>query len=152
MGHSGTGVVEDMNAGVNILSCGTSNPGKIVSWDKIIESVNEWFTLDAHKIYVDSCATYHSSFLRWMLGNVHQVSTVLQVNYNDGVSTSDEKRFFGLLDFWLNGQGITNIISIPLLDKDEYVIDYKTNRDWVVTTPEGKTISFQKDVGMCKGI
>ena len=32
MGHSGTGVVEDMNAGVNILSCGTSNPGKIMSW------------------------------------------------------------------------------------------------------------------------
>ena len=31
VGHSGTGVVEDMNAGVNILSCGTSNPGKIVS-------------------------------------------------------------------------------------------------------------------------
>ena len=106
--------MEDMNAGVNILSCGTSNPGKIVSWDKIIESVNEWFTLDAHKIYVDSCATYHSSFLRWMLGNVHQVSTVLQVNYNDGVSTSDEKRFFGLLDlgiwYWNENKKVTKVL------------------------------------------
>ena len=32
VGHSDTGVVEDMNAGVNLLSRGTSNPSKLVSW------------------------------------------------------------------------------------------------------------------------
>ena len=58
VGHSDTEVVEDMNAGVNLLSRGTSNPGKRVSWDKSTESVNKRFTLDAHKLYLDSCATY----------------------------------------------------------------------------------------------
>ena len=89
VGHSDTGVVEDMNAGVNLLSHGTSNLGKSVSWDKSTEIFNKWFTLDAHKLYLESCATYHSSFVIWMLGNVHQVSTVLQGDSNAGVSTSD---------------------------------------------------------------
>ena len=94
VGHSDTGVVEDMNAGIHLLSRGTSNPGKQVSWDKITEIVSKRFTLDAHKLYLDSCATYHSSFVIWLLGNVHQVRTVLQGNCNAGVSTSDEKGFF----------------------------------------------------------
>ena len=97
VGHSDTGVVEDMNAGVNIFSRGISNTNKSVLWDKSTESVNKRFTLDAHKLYLDSCATYYSSFVRWMLGNVNQVSTILQGNCNTGVSTSDEK------DFWPMG-------------------------------------------------
>ena len=152
VGHSDTGVVEDMNAVVNILSQETSNSGKRVSWDKSIKSVNKRFTLDAHKLYLDSCATYHSSFVMYMLGNVHQASTVLQGNCNSVISTSDEKGFFGLWDFWLNEQGIANLLSIPQLEKYGYVINYTTNRDWVVTTPERKTVMFQKDVDMCKGM
>ena len=45
-----------------------------------------------------------------------------------------------------------NLIYIPQLEKDEYVIYYNTNRDWIVTTPEGKTLFSQKYVGMCKRI
>ena len=71
----------------------------------------------------------------WMLGNRHLVSTVLQGNCNAGVSTSDEKGFFGLWDFCLNELDIENLLSIPQLEKYGYVIDYNTNRDWVVTTP-----------------
>ena len=82
-----------MNVRVNLLSCGTYNTGKSVSWDKSTESVNKQFTLDAHKLYLHICEMYHSLFVRWMLGNVNQVSTVLQGNCNAGVSTSDEKAF-----------------------------------------------------------
>ena len=57
---------------------------------------------------------------------------------------------FGLWDFWLNEQGIANLISIPQLQKDGYIIDYNTKRDWVVTKPEVKTLLFQKYLGMCK--
>ena len=31
-----------------------------------------------------------------------------------------------------------------------FTINYKTKRDWVVTTPEGKEIMFKKDTGKCK--
>ena len=41
---------------------------------------------------------------------------------------------------------------IPQLEKDGYIIDYKSKRDWSVTTPEGKTLLFKKYVGMCKGM
>ena len=123
VGHSDTGVVEYMNAGVNLLSRGTYNPGKRLSLDKSTESVNKRFTLDAYKLYLDSCTTYHSLFVGWVLGNVHQVNTVLQGNCNTGVSTSDEKVFFGLWGFWINEQGIANLLSIPHLEKDGYVID-----------------------------
>ena len=87
-----------------------------------------------------------------MLGNVHPVSTVLQVNFNAGVSTSDEKGFFGLCDLWLNEQVIANLLSITQLEKDGYGIDHNTNRDLVVTTPEEKTLLSKKDVGMCEEI
>ena len=83
---------------------------------------------------------------------MHQVSTVLQGNYNAVVSTSYEKGLFGICDFCLNEQCIANLLSVPPHEKDGYVLDYITNCDWVVTTPEGKTIFFQKDVGMCNGI
>ena len=58
-----------------------------------------------------------------MLGNVHQFGTVLQGNCNAGVSTSYEKGFFGLWDFWLNEKGIANLLSITQLEKYEYVIE-----------------------------
>ncbi len=36
--------------------------------------------------------------------------------------------------------------------KDGFVVDYNTKQNWVVTTPQGKKIIFQKDTGMCKGM
>ena len=59
-------------------------------------------TLDWYKLYLDSCATYHSSFLRSLLHDVHEVKTVLQGNCNAGVSISKEKGYFGLWNFWIN--------------------------------------------------
>ena len=60
-----------------------------------------------------------------MVDNVHQVSTLLQGNCNAGVSTSDEKGFFGLWDFWINEQGIAKLLYIPQIEKDGNVIHYK---------------------------
>ena len=94
VGHSDTGVVEDINVRVNSLSRGTSNPGKEVSFSKKTERVSKRFTIDTHKLYFDSCAMYQFSFVIWMLGNVHQVSTVLKGNCNAGVSTPDENIFW----------------------------------------------------------
>ena len=91
-------------------------------------------------------------FVQILLNNVHEDITVLQGNYNAGVSTSKEKGYYYLMNFLLNEQGIANLLSIPQLEKDGYLIDYNTKRDWAVTTPEGKTLLFKKDVGMCKGM
>ena len=58
--HSDTGVVEDTNTGVNLLSRGTYNTGKKITFATKKEHVSKRFTLDAHKLYLDSCATHHS--------------------------------------------------------------------------------------------
>ena len=150
--HSDTGVVEDTNAGVNLLSRRTSNPGMKSYFAKNKKDVSKRFALDVHKLYLYSCATYHASYVRYMLGHLHQFITVLKGNCNAGVSTSDEKGFFGLWDFWINEQVIANLLSIPQLEKYGYGIDYNTKLNWVITTLEGKTLLFQKYVGMCKGI
>ena len=110
------------------------------------------FTLDPHKLYLDSCATYHSAFVRDMLCDVKTVGTVLQGNCNAGVSTSKEKGAYGLWSFWLNEKGIANLLSIPQLEKDGYTIDYNTKRNWVVTTPLGKCLLFKSDTGLCAGM
>ena len=51
------------------------------------------FTLDLHKLYLDSCATYHSVFVRWIIDDVKTVTTVMQGKCNVDVSTSNENGF-----------------------------------------------------------
>ena len=36
---------------------------------------------------------------------------------------------------WINPEGISNIISIPILDKSGYHVTYDTKEEWVVYTP-----------------
>ena len=52
------------------------------------------------------------------------------------------------MEFWYNPGGIANLLSIPALEASGYTIDYKTKRGtWLVTSPEGKVITFNTDVG-----
>ena len=49
---------------------------------------------------------------------------------------------------WLNRNDITNLLSIPQLEEDGYMIDYNTTRNWIVTTPGGMEIIFLWDIGL----
>ena len=66
-------------------------------------------TLDKWILYLDTCATYHSAFVDWMLSNVHTMNTVLRGNCNAGVTSTNVKGTYGLWEFWLNKQGIANL-------------------------------------------
>ena len=52
----------------------------------------------------------------------------------------------------LNEKGIANLISIPELEADGYVIKTDTNGEWQVVTPQGETIPFKRDKGICVGM
>ena len=99
---------------------------KKVSFATVENKPGKRFTLNPHNLYLDSCATYHSAFVRDMLSNVKTGNTVLQGQCNSGVSTSAEKGVYGQWAFWLNEKGIANLLSIPQLEKDGYTIDYNT--------------------------
>ena len=53
---------------------------------------------------------------------------------------------------WLNENGIANLISIPKLEADGYVVRTDTKGEWQVVTPKGETIPFNHDKGMCVGV
>ena len=91
---------------------------KKVSFATVENKPGKRFTLHPHKLYLDSCATYHSTFVRDMLSNSKIGNTVLQGQCNAGVSISQEKGVYGIWTFWLNKKGIANLLSIPQLEKD----------------------------------
>ena len=51
---------------------------------------------------------------------------------------------------WLNKNGIANLLCIPQLEQDGFVIYYNTKHNWTVTTPQGKEIMFRKDTSLCE--
>ena len=53
---------------------------------------------------------------------------------------------------WLNVRVIANLISVPMLEEAGYIVSSHTKKDWEVATPEGVTITFRRDTGICKGM
>ena len=49
-----------------------------VSFAYVQDKPAKRFMFDPHKLYLDSCATYHSAFVRDMLNDVKTIGTVLQ--------------------------------------------------------------------------
>ena len=48
-------------------------------------------------------------------------------NCNTGTTRITKKGFYGDLQVWLNKQGVANLISIPMLEKDGYSVSKTTN-------------------------
>ena len=82
------------------LDVGFSQVGTVIETKVFFATVEnkpgKRFTLHPNKLYLDSCATYHSAFVCNMLSNVKTGNTVLQGQCNAGVSTSAEKGVYGL--------------------------------------------------------
>ena len=50
----------------------------------------------------------------------------------------------------MNERGIANLLSVLILEEDGYIVSSHTKKEWEVTTPEGVTITFRRDTGICK--
>ena len=68
------------------------------------------------KLYLDSCATYHTVFTKWCLDNVHEVKAYLKGHCNTGVTICKEQGYYEVFKMRLNCNGIENLLlSIPQL-------------------------------------
>ena len=76
----------------------------------------------------------------------------MTVRYNAGTTFTKMKGTYGAFQVWLNKKGISNLISIPMPEASGYIVSNHTHTDWVVTTPEGKDINFNRDKGVCTGM
>ena len=110
------------------------------------------FTLDNWKCYLDICATYHTFFVGDFLDIVYSGKTAMNGSCNAGTVTTNTKGWYNEFKVWINERGISNLLSIPMLEDAGYIVSTHTKGDCVVTTPKGKKIVFKRDTGVCKGI
>jgi hypothetical protein len=105
-----------------------------------------------NKIFLDSCATNHTMFATEHLSGCHTTKTFLRQNCNAGSKLVNKMGTWRGIKFWINEDGIANLLSIPQLEKSGCIIRYLTGGKWEVLTPGGKIVTFEKDVGVCGGM
>ena len=66
------------------------------------EKPKERLRLSERKLFLDSCAAYHSVFVEWCLKNVHEVERYLKGHCNAGVTICREQGYYGAFKMWLN--------------------------------------------------
>ena len=71
---------------------------------------------------------------------------------NAGNMVIKMKGKYGDFQVWVNKKGIVELISIPMLEASGYIVSTHTHVYWVVTTPEGKYITFKRNKGVCTGM
>jgi len=123
--------------------------GKRVQYPKI---KNGRYALDWWKCYLDSCASYHTFFVREFLRGIHEDSSTMSGSCNAGEVLLKQKGWYKNFQVWLNEHGIVNLLSIPMLEEAGYKVSTHTDGDWKVTTPQGKVVVFKRDTGVCKGM
>ena len=54
-----------------------------------------------------------------------------------------------MFNMWLVEAGIAILLSIPCLERAGCHVSYGTDSVWCMKCPNGGTLSFKKDVGVC---
>ena len=126
------------------IVCGNQSPKSVVRVSPIIPVQKKdvlhkkqvaCFTRVCWKLYLDSCVTYHTEFLIWLLKNVEDADTTLLGNCNDEVTSSSLKGYYGKFHMWVNKNVMVTLLSIPCLKEYGYHIECARDKEWVVTTP-----------------
>jgi len=80
----------------------------------LTEMATDRFTLDWWKCYLDSCATYHTFFVKEFLSKVHTGTATMKGSCNAGTVSTNTRGWYGEFKVWLNTKGIANLLSIPM--------------------------------------
>ena len=100
-----------------------------------------WYrvTLDPWKIYLDSCATYYTFFVKEFLAKVHKGKSTITGSCNAGTTSTNTPGWYGEFKVWLNEMGIFNLLLIPM----------PKNATYIVSTHMKK---FKCESGVCQGM
>ncbi len=110
-------------------------------------------TLDPQRLYLDSTSSFHQVFTEEHLDNLRLAGATLHSNCNAGTNFATEIGWFrNLFNLWLVCNGIANLFSLPQLEADGFMVSYHTGGNWIVTTPQGKEITFHREENsVCRG-
>ena len=96
--------------------------------------------LDENCVYLGSCSSFQQVFTKNYLFDVKTTMMRLKGDCNTINAYSKCKCWWQGFHMWLEESGIANLLSVPQLEADGFTINYNTERNWVVTTPEGEEI------------
>ena len=111
---------------------------QLIKATPFVKNGDNCVTLDWWKCYLDSCASYHTFFMKQFLTNITQGGATMTGNCNAGTTTANKQGSYGDFRVWLNKQGIANLISLPMLEASGYIVSTHTHGQWVVTSPLGE--------------
>ena len=63
---------------------------------------NKRLTPDCWKLYLDSCASYHTFFIKDFLMNIYEGAGAMNGNCNAGTTIITKRGYYGRLRVWLN--------------------------------------------------
>jgi hypothetical protein len=100
-----------------------------------------------------STSSFHQVFTKEHLDNLWLTGTTLCADCNAGTNFATKKGWYrDLFDLWLVRNGIPNLLSLPQLEADGFMVSYHTGGNWIVTTPHGNEITFHREEdGVCRG-
>jgi hypothetical protein len=129
--------------GIGFLQNESTNP-RVIATPK---------TLDPQWLYLNSTSSFHQVFTEEHLDNLCLAGATLCADCNTGTNFATKKGWYcNLFDLWLVHNGIANLLSLPQLEADGFTVSCHTGENWIVTTPQGKEITFhQEENGVCRG-
>ena len=86
---------------------------------------------------MDSCASYHTFFVKEFLKNIQEGGATMTGRCNTDTTRTSKRGSYGDFKVWLNKKGIANLISIPMLEASGYIVSTHTKGEWKVVTPGG---------------
>ncbi len=134
---------DDKFEGIRFLQNEPSNPRAIAAHK----------TLDPQRLYLDSMLSFHQLFTDKHLDNLRLAGATLCADCNAGTNFAPEKGWYrDQFNLWLVHNGIANLLSLPKLEADGFMVSYHTGGNCIITTPQGKEITFHhKENGVCRG-
>jgi hypothetical protein len=109
-------------------------------------------TPNPHYLHLDSCLAFNQVFTKNHISDLEQVRISLRAGCNTGTSTPDKQgMILGAIKAWLVRSGITNLASLPHLERKGWTFDYKAEEDWLGTSPNDVTIVFYRDISIYDG-
>jgi hypothetical protein len=109
-------------------------------------------TLNPQRLYLDSTSSFYQVFMDKHLDNLRLARATLCADCNADTNFATKKDWYcNLCDLWLVRNGIANLLSLSQLEADGFTVSYHTGGNWIVTTPQGKEITFHcEENGMCR--
>eukprot|EP00804_Cyclotella_cryptica_P001120 CCRYP_008416-RA/>CCRYP_008416-RA protein AED:0.95 eAED:0.41 QI:0/-1/0/1/-1/1/1/0/146 len=85
-------------------------------------------SLNKNYLYLNTCSTEDQMVVPHYLHDVHTVEHPLTLHTNAGKSETSRKGFLGSTEFWLDENGIANVVSLRTLEK-KFRITYDSNEN-----------------------